>query len=38
MAETNIKEIKKMNDPVERKTYKLSIIKVSLTSDRMGLI
>ena len=38
MAETNIKALKKSNDPTERKTYKLGIIKVSLTDDRMSLI
>lgn len=38
VAETNIKALKKSNDPRERKTYKLSIIQVSLTEDRMGII
>jgi hypothetical protein len=38
MAETNIKNLRKGNEPHERKSYKLSIIKASLTKDRMGII
>ena len=38
LAESNIKKLRKTSDLNERNSYKMSILKVSLNGDKMGLI